>query len=291
MFDLKTKIELSNARRSREFFDPQSITEVFLISVLLGEGENYYSALEEIKGHDVHIFTKEFTEIALNELDTISDFCAYLRAKEKFFRGKPRSIIVTGGEQILTICLREGRSFGEYEKADNIYLDRECLMVRILTEPKFINKKKADEISYGWDSIINNAHTGSTQYEIVAGLLARPNRFERRNLSKVFMEAHVKAHEDKIGDLFRRMMPGDGVTYCFLFADDFDEPREKRPTMLAAMCYLARGKFPQNKKVIGVATEKIFRPVSSYDFVFLDKPKWTEDQRKLSIFKKKLACL
>lgn len=287
MFDLQSKIELSNARRSKQVFDPSLVTEVFLISVLLGEGENYYSALEKIKGHDVHIFTKEFTEIALNELDTISDFCAYLRAKEQFFRGKPKSIIVTGGEQeILAIYLREGRSFGQYEKADNIYLDG-TLWDGLLTEPRFIKKKDADKISYGWDSIINRAHTGSSRYELVARELARPNRFERRYLSKVFMEAHVMAHKDNVGDLFRRMMATDGVTYCFLFADDFEEPRTRRQAMLASICYLARGKFPQNKKVIGVATEKKCRPISSYDFVLIDKPDWTEeDQKKIEKLQK-----
>lgn len=280
MFDLKSRIELSNVRRNKEFFDPGSITEVFLISVLLGEGENYYSALEEIKGHNVHVFTKEFTEIALNELDTISDFCAYLRAKEQFFRGKPKSIIVTGGEQeILAIYLREGRSFGQYEKADNIYLDG-TLWDGLLTETRFLKKKEADKISYGWDSIINRAHTGSSKYELVARELARPNRFERRYLSKVFMEAHVMAHEDNVGELFRRIMATDGVTYCFLFADDFEEPRTRRQAMLASICYLARGKFPQNRKVIGIATEKKFRSISSYDFVLIDKPDWTQDDQK-----------
>lgn len=287
MFGLKSQIELSNARRRKEIFDPSSIKEVFLVSVLLGEGENYYSALEEIKGRNVHVFTKEFTEIALNELDTISDFCAYLRAKEEFFRGDHRSIIVTGGEQeILAAYLRDGRSFKQFEKATHIYLDG-TLWDGLLTEPRFIKKKKADKISYGWDSIINRAHTGSSQYELVARELARPNRFERRYLSKVFMEAHVMAYEDDEGDLLRRMMAADGVTYCFLFADDFEEKRTRRQNMLATMCYLARGKFPNNHKVIGVATEKKFRPISSYDFVFLDKPIWTtEDQKKIEELQK-----
>jgi len=287
MFDLKSKIELSNARRSKQVFDPSLATEVFLVSVLLGEGENYYSALEKINGHDVHVFTREFTEIALNELDTISDFCAYLRAKEQFFKGKHKSIIVTGGEQeILAIYLREGRSFRQYEKADNIFLDG-TLWEGLIKEPRFIKKKVADKVSYGWDSIINRAHMGPSQYELVARELARPNRFERRYLSKVFMEAQLMAHKDNKGDLFRRMMVADGVTYCFLFADDFEEPRIKRQAILAAICYLARGKFPQNCKVIGIATEKKIRRISSYDFVLIDKPDWTkDDQRRIEQLQK-----
>ncbi|MBT7499255.1 MAG: hypothetical protein HN679_01000 [Candidatus Pacebacteria bacterium] len=57
--------------------------------------------------------------------------------------------------------------------------------------------------------------------------------------------------------------------------------------MLASICYLARGKFPQNKKVIGVATEKKFRSISSYDFVLIDRPDWTEgDQKKIEKLQK-----
>lgn len=280
LFDLKAKVELSNPRRGKEVFDPASIKKTFLVSVLLGEDEDYYSALEEIKGLNVHVFTRDFTQIALNELDTISDFCAYLQAKERFFTEKKRSLIVTGGEEeLLGIYLREGRTFGPFEKADNVFLEA-GIWEGVQKDNRYIKKNEMDRISYGWDSIINRAHEGSSQYEIVARELARPNRFERRYLSKVFMEAHVKAHEEDKADLLRRTMPtDDGITYCFLFADD-PEPWKRRQAMLAGICYFARGKFPQNTKVIGIATEMKFRPTCSYDFVLIDKPNWTEEDQK-----------
>jgi len=281
LFDLKKKIKLCNPRRGKDFFDPSAISEIYLISVLLGEGEDYYSALEKIKDCDVHVFSRSFTQIVLNELDTISDFCDYLRAKEKFFSEKKRSLIVVGGEEeLLGVYIREGRSFGQFEKADKVFIEG-VIWESLQKDKRFIKKKELDKISYGWDSIINRAHEGSSKYEIVARELARPSRFERRYLSKVFMDAHVKAHEDNKTDLFRRMMPTDGVTYCFLFADDpKPDIREQRKAMLFAICYFARGKFPKNKKVIGIATEKKFRPICSYDFVLIDKPEWTEEDKK-----------
>lgn len=288
LFDLKTKIELSNPRRGREVFNPKSIKNIYLISVLMGEGEEYYSGLEDVKGHDVHVFTKEFTEICLNELDTISDFCKYLEAKEKFFA--KRSVIVAGGEkELLATYLREGRSFKTYEKADKIFIDGD-IWKGLLKDPRYLKKKELDKASYGWDSIINRIHEGSSQYEIVARELARPNRFERRYLSKVFMDAYTRSHEDKSGaNLFRRIMPTDGVTYCFLFMDD-PEPRNRRKNMLFAICYYARGRFPQNKKVIGIATEKKIRPQCSYDYVLLEKPSWTKrDEQNMQKLQKELG--
>lgn len=288
LFDLKTKIELSNSRRGREIFNPKSIKNIYLISVLMGDGEEYYSGLEDVKGHEVHIFTREFTEICLNELDTISDFCKYLEAKEKFFA--KRSVIVAGGEkELLATYLRKGRSFKTYEEADKIFIDGD-IWKGLLKDPRYIKKKELDKASYGWDSIINRINEGSSQYEIVARELARPNRFERRYLSKVFMDAYAHSHEDKSGaNLFRRIMPTDGITYCFLFMDD-PEPRNRRKNMLLAICYYARGKFPQNKKVIGIATEKKIRPQCSYDYVLLEKPLWTEkDKQTMQKLQKELG--
>lgn len=280
LFDLKTEIILENPRRGREKFDSKVIKKVYLISVLLGQGEDFYSALESVKGKDVHIFSKRFTELVLNELNTISDFVSYLKEKENLF-SKKRSLIITGGEEeLLAFYQKEGKSFGKLEKADNIFLEG-GIWDDLQKDKRYLKGKEADKISYGWDSIINRAHEGSSQYEIVARELARPGRFERRFLSKVFMDAHIKAHEDKKADLFRRIMPTNGVTYCFLFADDPDpKMREQRKAMLASICYFARGKFPKNHKVIGIATEKKFRRICSYDFVLLEKPEWTDDDQK-----------
>lgn len=283
LFDLKRKIELYNPRRGKDFFDPSSINEVYLISVLLGEGEDYYSALEEIKNSDVHVFSRSFTQIVLNELDTISDFCDYLKAKEKLFFKKKRRLIVNGGEEeLLGVYIRGGRSFEQFEKVDEVIIDGN-IWESLKKDKKFIKKKEEDKISYGWDSIINRAHEGSSKYEFIARELARANRFKRRVLSKSFMEAHIKAHKDNKGDLFRRIMSIDGITYCLLFADD-PEPnnRELRKAMLYAICYFARGKFLKNKKVIGIATEKKIRPVCSYDFVLIDKPDWDKEDQKES---------
>ena len=279
LFDLKAPIEIENSRRRREKFDPRIINNVFLISVLLGEGEESFSFMEEVKNYAVHIFTKGFTQIILNELDTISDFTAYLKTKEDFLRVKTRSLVMFGGEEeLLAIYLMNERKFDRFSTADHIMID-DGSWDHLQSKPEYKAKKKADEISYGWDSIINRAHEGSEAYERVARELARPSRFERRYLSKTFFDAHIRAHQDNKHDLFRRIMPGDGVTYCFLFQDD-PEPREKRKIMLTAICWIARGKYQKNKKVLGIATEMKIRPECSYDFVLMDLPTWTKENQE-----------
>jgi len=278
LIDLKTPLELENPRRRKENFDPATIKRIYLISVLLGKGEKISSFVGETKNYIVHVFTKDFTQIVLNELDTISDFTKYLRIKEAFLKKNKSLVIIGGEEELLAFYLMNNRSFAKFEEADRIMIE-EGIWKDIQNNPRYKAKKKADKISYGWDSIINRAHEGSSEYEVIARELARPNRFHRRYLSKVYYDAHVRAHNDNAHDLFRRILSGDGITYCFLFIDD-PEPRKRRTAMLQAICLIARRVYPQNKKVLGIATEKKIRPTCSYDFCLMDILDLTEENQK-----------
>jgi hypothetical protein len=132
----------------------------------------------------------------------------------------------------------------------------------------------------------------SKGYEKIAAELARTGRFQRRCLGKSFFDALMRADKDESHDQFRRMLPMDGTTYCFLFMDD-PEPRKNRKLMLEAICHVARGQHKQNKKVLGIATEKKMRPLCSYDFCLLYIPEWSDEyqqetdrlQEKAGIFK------
>jgi len=278
LFKLKTPIELENPRRGKESFDATIIKEIYLISVLLGEGEAVFSFVEYIKNYTVHVFTRNFTQIILNELDTIGDFRNYLNKKEALVRQDKQLIITGGEEELLALYLGNNRSFESLNEATMVLID-EGSWEKFHNSPEYKEKQKQDKISYGWDGIINRVHEASPGYEVVARELARPNRFERRVLSKSYYDAYVLADNDEIHNLFRRTSDLNGVTYCFLFADD-TKPRDYRKDMLKWMCYIARGKFKSNRKVIGIATEKKASPTLSYDFVLFDIPEWTEQNQK-----------
>ncbi len=278
LFDLKTPIRLKNPRRGEELFNPAQIKQIYSVSVLLGEEEEFSPLVEIVKKYTVHIFRRHFTKIILSELDTISDFIEYLKEKENLINTNKNLVIVGGEEELFAFYLLNNKNFKRFEKADHILIEHGSWK-HLQNKPEYKSKKKADEISYGWDGIINRAHEGSPEYEIVARELARPNRFMRRYLSKVFFEAHVEAHEDKKHDLFRRILLSEGTegtTYCFLFQDD-PEPRGRRKSMLGVICYIARGMNKKSRKVLGIATEKKIRPECSYDFCLMDIPEWTEE--------------
>jgi hypothetical protein len=277
LFDIKTPIDLENPRRGVCKFDPSIIKSIYLVSVLMGDGEEVSSFMEDIKTFRVHVFTREFTQHILNELDTITDFVEYLRTKEEFLSGDRRITILGGEEELMAFYLHQGRSFGRMENADSIMIQGGS-WEHLQKKPEYKVRKEADQISYYWDSIINRAHEGGTEYEHVARELARPNRFQRRYLSKTYLDAHVRAHKDDNHDMLRRMMIGEGTTYCFLFQED-PEPRDGRKALLAAMCWIARGQHQLNKKVLGIATEMKIQPTCSYDFCLLEMPEWTDENQ------------
>ncbi len=159
LFELQTKIELQNPRRGKEQFDPSQLKQVYLISVLFGEGEEVFSFIDAIKGYTVHVLTKDFTEIILAELDTMNDFVAYLRAKE-IMVAKEKTIVIAGGEEeLLAFYLLNNRSFERLNGADHITIT-EGSWEHLNRKPEYLAKKRADEISYYWDSIIDRAHEG-----------------------------------------------------------------------------------------------------------------------------------
>lgn len=279
LFELKTRIELKNPRRGRELFDASNIKELFLISVLMGEGEEFFSGIQQLKDQTVHIFDREFVEISLRELDTVKDFISYLRDKELFVQ-KVERLIVSGGEkEILATYLLRDRSFGPLMNANMVYIADDAWEA-LQQKEEYKRKKKADKISYGWDSIIDMIHTsGFQEYEQVARELAAYNRFERRLLSQQFYDAHVAAHESD-RPIFRRFLKLEDKTFCFLFLEN-DAERKLRNEMLWQMCFVARGLCREHAKVIGIATEKRFERECTYDYCLLNIPKWTDENQQL----------
>lgn len=279
LFELKSSIELENPRRGREMFDPNQIKEIYLISALLGDGEDFFSSVEIKDTNVIHTFTREFTELVLNELDTIWDFTNYMKLKEGLVKHND-TMLINGGEKELLACyLTDGRNFDRLKKYDLLILD-EGMWDEYQKSPEYSAKKKEDQKSYVWDNLINQAHTCGGQYELVARELAQHNRFFRRILSKYFFEAHSIANKEVVKKQVRRIIPVDGITYCFLFMDD-PEPRAKRKAVLGTICFVARGVYKTNKKVIGIATEMKITSVCSYDFCFLELPEWSEENQKV----------
>lgn len=167
LMEVKTPISLENARRKIEPFDPSKINEVFLISALLGEEIISIPLVEIVKNHTIHVFTGDFLQIVLKELDTITDFINYLREKQKLIA---RTIHVTleGGENdLLAHYSKHGKNFDAFNGYDVLNIG-EGIWEKNIEAPEYKFKKQEDRISYYWDSIIDRIHEMSNpEYEII----------------------------------------------------------------------------------------------------------------------------
>jgi hypothetical protein len=202
----------------------------------MGDGEGAFPFLREFRKHLVHGFTREFADIAMSELDTLADFCMYLRAKESIELNK--MIMILGGEEnLLGKYIEHGRSFSWMDNYDVVDID-DTVWPKISKMPQYIKKKEMDRISKGWDSMIERVHEGTSKYERVARELARPDRFTRRVLSESFMEAYAECMSTDLDMIRRQMVLGD-TTYCFLITNDTEHPSKRRQAMLQAMCVVA----------------------------------------------------
>lgn len=286
LFDLKTKVKLSNPRRGTETLDPAKIKDFHLISVILGRSDRValhpMRFLEEIKGHLAHVFVLNFTELILNELDTVSDFCEYLRALESIARDA-RMVLNGGEEELLAHYLAKGRTFQWLDPA-NVNFVHDGAWDAVKKSEGYLHWKRENEVSYFWDQLIDMAHEGSReepQYERVARELARSNRFDRRLLAKTFIDGHEKAHNERRNNVYRRVFDFGGLTYCFVYMHNPLKPAVRK-NLLGHTCFVARGKFPTNTKVLGAATEMRLDLGHTFDFCLLQKDDWTaDDQRRV----------
>jgi hypothetical protein len=203
----------------------------------------------------VHVLDGPSFATILRELDTISDFVAYLTAKEKL----QARVKMEGEEDLLAVYLQNGRTFPD---KDLICLDG-GVWHTFSQSKEYKAKKDADQVSYVWDRLIEtfcqDQHAGlllgGHDIDVVERALrtmVREDRFTRRGLGKSF-SGFLDANQQ--GQARARIHPDPGLaTYVFLGCP-VDLPREDRIAELKARCLIARWLHPEKAEVVGIATE------------------------------------
>lgn len=272
-------IELTNPNGFTHLFDPKQCKRIYRVILSVGDGDIPFNIVDDVKDKIVHTFDLSI-EVVLNELDTISDFCGYLNAKEKLNKSQDMPSVITAREiDLLGDYIIHGKSFNHLQGYDMVAIETGTWEY-IQARPEFAAKKNADKVSYFWDHLIDVTHTcPGPDYRQIARELSRLNRFERRYSSHVFLSAHGKAAET--GESLRRYGSSKDTTYVFMFAPK-NYPREHRAAQLNNVCLVARDVYNDNPKVIGIATEIDLYGEHTYDFFLLDFPEWFEDNHRLA---------
>ena len=109
------------------------------------------------EGSLFHVFDEVALDSVLKTLDTVSDFCDYLRKREQFFRNTER-VVASGEEELLGQYLlseyreNEGHDFRPPSDA-NLVVVSEGFWDGWLASEQRAAKLRADAPSYSWDTL------------------------------------------------------------------------------------------------------------------------------------------
>jgi hypothetical protein len=260
--------------------DPSSI-RIHRIAIALGGKRKIYVHSGDFgKGH-VHIFDDESFQIALKELDTISDFVEYLNAKTDLVSDAKLTIIEGGEEDLLAHYLKNNRQFNQNT---GLVFIGEGIWKDFSNSVPYRARLDADKKSYLWDMLIETVAGFAVKEELLFGpnisevestlrYMAKETRFDRRILSDSFSDFLNNANQ-----IDSRIVARDvGIIYCFL-AKDMKISREVRKTELEVRSVLVKDMFPERPTVIGIATEKPSQKTGfSLDLCCIHMEKWSEE--------------
>jgi hypothetical protein len=297
------------AKKACERASPQNVFGSLAVTYKETDGGSTHPFLIEISRHKpVHVLDSHNMPIVMRELDTVSDFSAYLDEKVRATAAFDY-LSYCGEEDLLAHYLvnydaatnrhvigPKGKDSGEF----NGVMIGEGEWRDFVQTGVYQNTKKEDRISYFWDELIqrtcqnslegtlggnsNIARGESAIYEMV-----KEPRFMRRVLSSMMLNA-VERFPDT-GSFTRQVtfLPSfePNVGYVLLqtrvpeelhAAADF---REKRQTLLEIACGAAKNKFPNLVRVIGIGIEapKFSGGTVAEDFILMPCETWPDDRK------------
>ncbi|MER9628932.1 hypothetical protein [Mesorhizobium sp. M0296] len=247
----------------------------------------------------------------MSELDTISDFTDYLDKRSIFLRSG-RLAAAHGEEDLLAYYATNINESGDHdfvppdgkswEEVEAIALGpRYGSFVR---NPRYIAKKRADEVSYAWDRLIETftQHMLSgtsivvpgqvyslTNSEMAVRYMALESRFKRRSHSEAILGALKRGETEQV--FFRAMIAPAEARYCetgFFFmtlkfmtwmeADGgYEKYRIFRTFYLKTYAQALLVKFPYLKRVVGIAMEPPNQGRgASEDCIYAAQAEWTD---------------
>jgi len=260
--------------------------------------------LDPTKGF-VHVFDDTALSVAMGALDTISDFVTYLTKKEMFLRSG-RLLVAAGEDDLVASYLQTMNDDGEYDffvppnEPDTKVCLPEGEWSALQASVEWNARLKANEISYGWDRLIEqfNKHIidgTSTAYpenvlevqERAVRAMAREPRFVRRMLTTLLSEFLNNAVDATISTrVVGPPRPGSPY-YLFLTVNpddicDRERHRDVRRGVMHSYCLALKLRFPEANDVVVIATEPDnWDGPSSQDVMYCDISTFTpEDEAK-----------
>ncbi len=295
----KIVIALNASGRCKAFFADSGSGSLVLSTDVQGSERPFHVGDVDKHGGFVHVLDDVTLDIVLRELDTITDFTAYLSRKEALFRSG-KLCMAAGEEELLAYYLthtdkNKEHDFSIGDQFDGAYFD-EGAWASVSSNPLYIAKKNADRQSYAWDEIIEKFSRNVINRTLATGndlplsdherglrMLAGESRLSRRNLVKALFDLLVTTPDggNKMRMVLSKQSPERAYVLLVAGQDTSNsEYRERRAALLAAYCHIAKADNPQLLDVVGIATEPLDHNSRSEDLAYLDVRNWNEDAQR-----------
>ncbi|MGV8092267.1 MAG: hypothetical protein AB2L24_10435 [Mangrovibacterium sp.] len=255
---------------------PHPNREIFRIAIAFGGKKEYPLETGEFGSGFVHVFDEQSTFTVLSELDTITDFVNYLKAKEKFLANK--TIMVPREIDFLALYLKTTLEFDFIP--DTVVLD-EGMWEDYLEDDEYKYWQKEIPQSYVWDEIVSQLHAihikDKKDYTLVSDLeratriIALEPRINRIELGMCLIDAIEKKVRG------RMMPPLDGSDHSYVFMPLSYKNWESKEKELQLRCLVARKESKNAPKVIGIAIGKSSTNEHIFDIAYFDIPELNEE--------------
>lgn len=265
----------------------KGIRNIYRVAVAFGRGEKFSLKMGDFGKGYVHVFDERSLPIILQELDTITDFVDFLKAKEEFTK-KNIYHIASSGEDYLAMYLSNG--FDLSEDVNLIMIDSDYWIDYSKSE-QYLKEKELNRVSYIWDNLIQSLHfdfknnllitsTNRNELELTLRFMNKENRFGRRQMCNLLIE--VIGDEQSKPTIKARiaysLLEGSKTLYVIMTRPDND--REFGSKELQLRCLVARSLFKDRTIIIGIGMDS-FQKGKGYstDFVYMDLTNWSEEQQ------------
>lgn len=256
----------------------------------------------------VHVLDETSLEVVMAELDTITDFVAYLTDRAKFLTTPELTLAAAGEEQLVAAYIAQGddaahpflpMSLDGQGPATVVFDESHYRALRARTE--YQAKRRQDERSRAWDDMIERfirlgdpqlafpgVQQSSHDTEVALRLMAAESRFRRCLLVDSLVEMLTAAADEpgrRRARVFTTLEQPD-LVYIFLVTphrqdETHQEYRQHRVALLHAYCRCAKLRFPQaiNFVAIGFDHPARVEPMASEDVVVFTCEHYTDEQR------------
>jgi hypothetical protein len=264
--DQKTKITLVEKKQRN----------IYRIAIAFG-GENRFPLETGNFGSGfVHVFDEESTFTVLSELDTVTDFINYLKAKELFLANK--RILVPKEVDFLAMYIDTSLDFDF--NPDTVVIDHD-LWLDYVKSPEYRKWQKDIRVSYIWDEIVSQLHQIHivenktpelrTDLEKATRIITLEPRMNRMELGLTLTDAIQKKVKG------RMIKPFNGSGHSYVFMPLSSKNWEQKEKELQLRCLVARYENPGAAKVIGIAMGKSPDNEPIFDIAYFDLPDLSDE--------------